>query len=59
MVGWESQRFCMYAQEIIVQFPQMVSIKQMQFLVHESKIPNRVEIFSYSPGLQNDEAALR
>ena len=48
--GWQSQRFCVYPQEIIVQFPSSVQITQMQLLVHETKIPRQVELFSYIPG---------
>jgi centrosomal protein CEP104 len=50
-LGWQSQRFCLYPQEIILQFPNMVNVKQMQFLMHESKIPSKIEIFAYSPGM--------
>ena len=48
--GWQSQRFCCYPQEIIVQFPSAVQITQMQLLVHETKIPRQVELFAYMPG---------
>jgi centrosomal protein CEP104 len=48
--GWQSQRFCVYPQEIIVQFPSAVQISQMQLLVHETKIPRQVELYAYMPG---------
>ena len=32
--GWQSQKFCDYPQEIIVQFPTVVNLKQLQFLSH-------------------------
>ena len=32
--GWQSPKFCEYPQEIIVQFPSVVRLKQLQFLSH-------------------------
>lgn len=48
--GWTSQRFCVYPQSIIIQFPSRVRAKKLEFLFHEKKIPSRVELFSYLPG---------
>ena len=55
-VGWQSQRFCVYPQEIIVQFSSSVQIQQIQLLVHETKIPREVELFSYMPGGNQSES---
>ena len=47
--GWQSQKFCDFPQEIIVQFPQMVQLKQLQFLSHQSKIASKIELFTFLP----------
>ena len=50
--GWQSQKFCDYPQEIIVQFPQLVKLKQLQFLSHQSKIASKIELFTFLPSGQ-------
>jgi centrosomal protein CEP104 len=52
LLGWQSQRFCVYPQEVVLQFPTLVHLKQVQFLAHQSKIPSRIELFSYAPDLE-------
>lgn len=47
--GWQSQKFCDYPQEIIVQFPTVVNLKQLQFLSHQSKIASKIELFTFLP----------
>ena len=47
--GWETQRFCIYPQELIIQFPTTIRLKQMQLLIHQHKIPSKVELYSYLP----------
>ena len=47
--GWQSQKFCQYPQEIIVQFPSIVQINQLQFLSHQSKIASKIELFTFNP----------
>ena len=42
--GWVSNRFCMYPQEIIVEFHSYVNIKQINILINETKIPTIIEI---------------
>ena len=42
--GWISNRFCIYPQEIIVEFHSLVNIKQINILINESKIPTVIEI---------------
>ena len=32
--GWQSAKFCTYPQEIILQFPSVINLKQLQFLSH-------------------------
>jgi centrosomal protein CEP104 len=48
--GWMSLRYCSYPQEIIIQFYPFVTIKEIIIVIHESKIPSRIDIYSYSPG---------
>ena len=48
--GWTSQRFAVFPQSVIIQFPSRVRAKKLEFLFHEKKIPSRVELFSYLPG---------
>jgi centrosomal protein CEP104 len=55
--GWVSQRFCIYPQELILQFPTPVRLKQLQILLHQNKIPNKVELYSYLPQLNTSSAS--
>jgi len=57
MNGWQSQRFCVYPQEIVIQFPTLVHLKQVQFLIHHCKIPARIELFAYAPDLQQHDSS--
>ena len=50
--GWQSQKFCDYPQEIIIQFPQLVSLKSLQFLSHQSKVASKIELFTFLPSGQ-------
>lgn len=47
--GWQSAPFCAYPQEIIVQFPSVVSLRQLQFLSHQAKISQKIELFTFNP----------
>lgn len=47
--GWQSSRFCTFPQEITLQFPQPVHLKQMKFLMHEKKIPTKIELLVCMP----------
>lgn len=47
--GWESKRFCEYPQTLIIQFTEIVNLKEVQILCHEFKIPSKIELFSYVP----------
>ena len=47
--GWQSAKFCEYPQEIIVQFPQLVKLRSLQFLSHQSKIASKIELFTFLP----------
>ena len=48
--GWMSLRYCSYPQEIIIQFYPFATIKEIIIVIHESKIPSKIDIYSYSPG---------
>ena len=43
--GWQSSRFPDYPQEIVLEFPSVVKICQIQFLSHQYKITSKIEIF--------------
>ena len=45
--GWQTPRFCIYPQELILEFlaPDMVRIQQLQLLSHQSKIASAIESF--------------
>ena len=47
--GWQSAKFCEYPQEIIVQFTNIVKLKQIQFLSHQAKIPQKIELYTFFP----------
>eukprot|EP00397_Hematodinium_sp_SG-2012_P011591 GEMP01011733.1.p1 GENE.GEMP01011733.1~~GEMP01011733.1.p1 ORF type:complete len:923 (+),score=151.66 GEMP01011733.1:427-3195(+) len=44
--GWQSARFCDFPQEIGLGFEQMVHLRQVQFLSHQSKIATKIELFT-------------
>ena len=47
--GWISNRYCTYPQEIFIQFPTMVNIRQINVLINESKIPKMIEFINCIP----------
>ena len=47
--GWKSARLASYPQEIVLQFTNVVDLKQIKFLVHESAIPQRLDLYTYMP----------
>ena len=47
--GWQSAKFCEYPQEIIIQFTNIVKLKQIQFLAHQAKISQRLELYTFVP----------
>ena len=47
--GWISNRFCIYPQQILIKFPQIVNLRQINILVNESKIPKMIEFIKYIP----------
>ena len=47
--GWQSEKFCQYPQEIILQFAGTVYLSQLQFLSHQAKISSKIELFTFNP----------
>lgn len=47
--GWQSPKFGEFPQEIIIQFNNIAKLTQMQFLVHEFKIPTSISLSYYMP----------
>ncbi|CAF0816816.1 unnamed protein product [Didymodactylos carnosus] len=43
--GWQSQRFCPYSQELILQFDKHVRVRRVQLLSHQHLIASRIEFF--------------
>ena len=46
---WRSEKFCTYPQFIYIQFGTPVNIRQINILVHEQEIPNRIDFNLYYP----------
>lgn len=47
--GWQSARFCDFPQEILLGFDQVVHLRQVQFLSHQSKIATKIELYTALP----------
>ena len=47
--GWVSNRYCSYPQEILIQFPSNVNIRQINLIMNESKIPKMIEFINCIP----------
>ena len=43
--GWQSNRFCIYPQEILIQFNFPVNINQINIIINEKKIPTTIEFY--------------
>lgn len=46
--GWQSQRFCVYPQDLIIQFPTLVKLTNLTFLLHQYKIPRQIELYYFA-----------
>lgn len=57
--GWQSQRFCVFPQEVIMAFPQTCNISSMQLLSHQSKISTKVDILVSNPSPEQLNGDLR
>ena len=52
--GWNSVRFCSFPQEILIEFPQPIRLRQINLLFHQTKIPSKVDIYHFFPKNYND-----
>ena len=46
---WTSERFCSYPQKIIIKFPHVVNIAQINIISHSKKISRRLQFYYYYP----------
>jgi centrosomal protein CEP104 len=44
-IGWASSRFCIYPQEILVQFSTDITVRKIQLLSNDKKISTKVDVF--------------
>jgi len=54
--GWQSARFCDFPQEIGLGFDNVVHLRQVQFLSHQSKIATKVELYTALPNSDTSAA---
>ena len=47
--GWLSSRFCNYPQELLIEFPKPIKMREIQFLSHQYNIASKIEIFILPP----------
>ena len=53
---WISERFCQFPQKIIIKFPHLVYLYQINILSNSKKISRRLQFYTYYPDyLENDE----
>ncbi|XP_039259269.2 centrosomal protein of 104 kDa-like [Styela clava] len=45
VAGWQTPRFCVYPQELIVQLKEPARLKKLQLLAHQYLIPTKVEFY--------------
>ena len=43
--GWRSERFCVFPQELVLQFPSPIRVRKLQLLSHQFLIARKVELF--------------
>jgi centrosomal protein CEP104 len=63
--GWQSQRFCLYPQELVLALtPGNCRIQKLQLLAHHFKIPTKIELYCgktrarLDSGLENGDKSL-
>ena len=47
--GWQSSRFCNYPQELLLEFPKVIKMREIQFLSHQYNIASKIEIYILPP----------
>ncbi|CUI14123.1 Hypothetical protein, putative [Bodo saltans] len=67
--GWQSPKLCEYPQELGFRFEGEVELQSLRVLIHESKVPSRIEVFiadateeernSAAPSVTYDRAVFR
>ncbi|XP_064642037.1 centrosomal protein of 104 kDa-like isoform X2 [Lineus longissimus] len=43
--GWQSQRFCLYPQDLVIQLDERVRLRKIQLLSHQFLIPTKIEFY--------------
>uniref|UniRef100_H2Z821 Centrosomal protein of 104 kDa n=1 Tax=Ciona savignyi TaxID=51511 RepID=H2Z821_CIOSA len=43
--GWQTPRFCVYPQELIIRMNERTNVKKLQLLAHQFMIPSKIEFF--------------
>lgn len=51
--GWCSERFCKYPQELIIKFNIPGRLKQINLILHETKIPSKIDFYYFFPENEN------
>ena len=52
--GWASVRFSAYPQEILIQFPNPIRLRQLNILLHQHRIPSKIDVFHFFPKCYDD-----
>ena len=52
--GWISYPFCQYPQEIVIQFTQPILLRRLNLIIHQTKIPSKIELYYNFPQYYND-----
>lgn len=52
--GWCSQKFCSYPQELIIQLNHPGRLKQLNIILHETKIPSKIDFYYFFPSKASD-----
>ena len=47
--GWRSCRYCIYPQQLLIEFPKPIKIRKIEFLSHQYCIASKIEIFILPP----------
>ena len=54
--GWQSARFCVYPQEIILSLNVLCKVVKLQILSHQYNITSKVEFYIANPGLKGSSS---
>ena len=52
--GWQSQRFCSFPQELVLQLGCKARLRKIQLLSHQFKIATKIELFVLNPTIDDD-----